>query len=149
MEVVNYNEKNAKYIGSKVIYNLKEEDTKNLTTIAKIIGNQFLKQVGYSIRKIEPPIPNLGIWGVVNIGLISKNNSKIIGILSILIKTRSNLSSDLEETLKVLAEDISFFISFDKQKKILLKEYERNKKDLEFSHDLTLHIAKILLQILF
>ncbi len=142
LEIVNYNEKIAKYMGNKKIYTIQNSNSDELTLVAKIIGNQFLKQVGYSIRKIEPPIPTLGIWGVVNIGLISKNSSKIIGMLSILIKTRNNLSTDLEETLKVLAGDISFFISFDRQKTVLLQEFERNEKDLEFSHDLTLHIAK-------
>ncbi len=142
LEIVNYDNEIKDILGSKVLYDPNEKDDYR-STLSKIIANQYLKQIGFSIRKIEPSVEgDLNIWGIVNIGLISKNNSKLVGLVTLFLKDRKNFTEEIEEDIKIIVDDLSFFVCFNRQKELMQKEYERNKKDLEFSNDLDLHISK-------
>ncbi len=140
LEIVNFDSSFIPYTGEKKIISV---ESQNNTVISQIIVRQYQKQLGFSQKKIEPPIKSLDVWGIVNIALISKKNSKIIGMITVLLESKKSINDDLNEILKSLAENISFFISFDKQKFKLHKEFSKNKKDLEFSRDLTLNIQRV------
>ena len=142
MEVINYDNEIKDILGSKILYDPNEKDDYR-STLSKIIANQYLKQIGFSIRKIEPSVEgDLNIWGIVNIGLISKNNSKLVGLVTLFLKDRKNFTEEIEEDIKIIVDDLSFFVCFNRQKELMHKEYEKKKKDLEFSNDLDLHISK-------
>jgi len=141
LEIVNFDNLMIPFIGEKKILNIKANE--GSTTISKLIVREYSKEVGFNIQEFNPPLKSLGVWGVINIGIISKKNSKIIGILTVLLKSKKSIDTDEVEILKSLVDNISFFISFETQKKELLKEFERSKKDLEFSRDSTLHIERL------